>query len=152
MYLPTDLSTYLYTSYVLTYLGYLSTYHNVEVRRHFSPDTIRTMRNEEAKIQGDCKDAGWSNNLGDISERFVGTDQARSGLWTAVRNIRCYRLWAFRRPGMGRLLVYSMNTSTFWHAEGENNKIGFWCQLLLCCCTWLVSLFRWAPDVMYFCI
>jgi hypothetical protein len=94
-------------SYLLTDLGYLSTYHNVE---------------------------------------FVGTDWACSGLWTHVWNICCYRLWAFRRPGMGRLLVYSMNISTFWHAQWENNKIGFWSQLQLCCCTWLVSLFRWAHD------
>jgi hypothetical protein len=45
-----------YISYLLTYLGYLSTYINVEIRRHFSLDT-QTIRNEEAKIQVDCKDA-----------------------------------------------------------------------------------------------
>ncbi len=61
------------------------------------------------KFKWDCKDAWWSNNPGEIWERFVGTHWARSGLWTDVWNIGCYRLWAFRRPGSGTTFPYSMN-------------------------------------------
>ncbi len=50
---------------------------NVEIRRHFSPHTIQTIRNAEPKIQGDCKDTWWSNNLswdmGKIRRHRLGT-------------------------------------------------------------------------------
>jgi hypothetical protein len=84
----------------------------VEIRRHFSPD-IETIRNDEAKIQVDCKDA-WCDQP--IYVRYGKDSSAQTGhIQDFVQ--RCEILVATDDLGW--------DISMFWHAEGENNKIGF---------------------------